>query len=62
MFSQILPRFLQIVSGFSPNQNFLGCTCTSSTPTFYTSGQCPHLTTSYQTSSRNIKKKKRYGN
>ena len=29
--SQILPRFPRILPGFSPNQNFCGCACTSCT-------------------------------
>jgi len=36
-YSHILPKFLQILPGFSPNQNLWGCDCTPCTPASYTS-------------------------
>jgi len=38
-FLGILPRFSGIVHGFSTNQNFWGCICTSCTPDSYTTDQ-----------------------
>jgi len=31
-FSRILPKFLQILLGFSPNQKFWGCACNPCNP------------------------------